>query len=405
MHRDDMDGMTRRGFLKASGVLGVAALLSGANLVSMEDVAQAAVRTPLPLGEGILVVVTLYGGNDGLNTVIPYADPVYHASRPGLAYSADEVLPLDARLGLNPGMTGMKALWDAGRLAIVRGVEYPSPDHSHFRSMDIWQSASPDAPESSGWLGRWLDHRNAGALRALNIGATMPPLLVGRRLAASALPIGGLRVPAGPVGGALRALAGTPAASADGMAASQALSDWFATAAETGSVLGASHPSPAPGSGSLGQQLDVVARLIAAGVPTNVYSVSLGGFDTHAGEKATQTSLLAEVSAAVAGFVQTIDATPRAKDVTVMVYSEFGRRVAANLNQGTDHGTAGPLFLVGSRIGGGYFGEQPPLNALQQGDLAVTTDFRDVYATLLERVLATPADAVIPGWSGRLLPA
>lgn len=405
MHRDDMDGLTRRGFLRASGVIGAAALLGGANLVRLSDLALAAERNPLQAGEGILVVVTLYGGNDGLNTLVPYADSAYAANRPNLAYTAAEVLHLDASLGLNPGMTGMKAMWDAGRLAIVRGAEYPVPDHSHFRSMDIWQTGSPDAPVNTGWLGRWLDYRNDGALRALSIGSTLPPMLAGRTLSGSSLPVGGLALPAD----AARVRLGSVALTDDRVPlrarAAQAVVDWFDTADETARALASTPAAIAANSGALGAQLDVVARLIGAAVPTNVYSVSLGGFDTHANEKGAQTSLLTQLSSAVSDFMRRIAGTDRANDVTLLVYSEFGRRVAANDTQGTDHGTSGPMFIAGPRIAGGYYGEQPSLTQLVNGDLAVTTDFRDVYATLLEKALGAPADAVLPGWKGRLVSA
>ena len=151
-----MDTLTRRRFLLASGVTGAAALAAGAGTVGWREIAGRAQADPLPADANVLVLVTLYGGNDGLGTVVPYADGAYHDARPELAYGADEVLALDGQLGLNPAMKGFKSLWDAKRLAVVRGVGYPKPDHSHFRSMDIWQSGSPDHPANTGWIGRWL---------------------------------------------------------------------------------------------------------------------------------------------------------------------------------------------------------------------------------------------------------
>lgn len=413
MHPDDMDGLTRRGFLRASCGIGATAFLSGLNVVSMSDVAQAAVRNPLPVGEGILVVVTLYGGNDGLNTVVPYADPAYQRARADLAYGADDVIRLNDALGLNPGMAGFKALWDAGKLAIVQGVGYPQSDHSHFVSMDIWQTADPLHPKNTGWIGRWLDATNADPLTALNIGTTMPPLLVGSKVAGSTLPITGLKVPNGRLRGQLRKLA---AASSEPLRNSVAdsIADWYGTAYTTADALRSSLPAPMDpvdevagatgtgGEGQLGDQLAVVARLINAGVPTRVYSVSLGGFDTHSNEKGTQTALLKQVSGAIGNFMRQINATNRADDVTVFVYSEFGRRVAANLNQGTDHGTAGPAFVVGNRVKGGLLGEQPSLTRLWNDDLEVGIDFRDIYGTLLESALRTDAGPVLGNWAGRL---
>ena len=415
MHKDDMDGLTRRGFLRASCGVGATAFLSGFNMVTMEEVAQAAVRNPLPAGQRILVIVTLYGGNDGLNTVVPYANPAYAAARSELAYSADDVLKLNDDLALNPGMTGFKSLWDAGKLAIVRGVGYPDSDHSHFRSMDIWQTANPIHPTGQGWIGRWLDYTKSPSLTALNIGTTMPPLLVGKSVSGSTLPISGLAVPNGRLRLQLRKLADA-AATTDPLRASaaQSIADWYGTAFTTTDALRTDLPEVADpttdvagatgtgGEGQLGDQLGVVARLINAGVPTRVYSVSLGGFDTHSNEKGTQTALLRQVSSSINSFMRQIGATSRADDVTVFVYSEFGRRVSANLSKGTDHGTSGPAFIIGNHVKGGFIGEQPSLTRLRNDDLEITTDFRDIYASLLETVLATDPEAVLGSWKGRV---
>ena len=413
MHQEDMDGMTRRDFLRASCVTGTSALLAGFNVVSWADLANAASLDPLPQGTGILVMVTLYGGNDGLNTVIPYADNRYYSLRPDLAYSAAEVLKLDNQLGLNPGMTGMKKLWDAKKMAIINGVGYPNSDRSHFRSMDIWQSGSPNFAETSGWIGRWLDYSSTNSLSVLNIGSTVPPMIVGKKVAGSTLPINGLKPPTGNIAQQLKSMAKLPSTStALAKDAATAISDLFTTATATSSVMKTPISVPATedevggattgGSGQLGAQLDVVARLINANVPTRVYSVSLGGFDTHSAEKNSQTNLLTQLSAAVSSFMRQIDATSRKNDVTVVVYSEFGRRVAANLTQGTDHGTAGPVFVVSNRINGGFYGEQPSLSNLKDDDLQVTTDFRDIYATLLEKSLKTDAGTVLGKWNGRV---
>jgi uncharacterized protein (DUF1501 family) len=182
--------MTRRKFLIASGVTGAAALAAGAGGMTWHELAGRVASDPLQHGAKILVIVTLYGGNDGLNTLIPYADKTYHDLRPELAYAEDEVLHLDDQLGLNPGMTGFAKLWQANELAIVRGVGYPKPDHSHFRSMDIWQTASPDQPLNTGWIGRWLDITGDDPLRAVNIGSVVPSLAVGAHASAASLPLG-----------------------------------------------------------------------------------------------------------------------------------------------------------------------------------------------------------------------
>ena len=192
MDNDEPKVTTRRTFLIASGV----AAAAGAGAITWAELAGRAPRTPAkpvatgPTDDRILVVVTLYGGNDGLNTVVPLQDSAYHDSRPELAFAADQTLALDADHGLNPALKGVKKLWDGGRVAIVHGVGYPKPDHSHFRSMDIWQTASPAEPVRTGWIGRWLDTLPADPVRVVNMGGTLPPLIVGARTAGSSLALG-----------------------------------------------------------------------------------------------------------------------------------------------------------------------------------------------------------------------
>ncbi|HEV2342972.1 MAG TPA: DUF1501 domain-containing protein [Actinocrinis sp.] len=401
-----MDTLTRRKFLLASGVTGAAALVGGAGAITWNELHSAAAKDPLPQGAGILVLLTLYGGNDGLNTVVPAADPVYRSARPDLAYQQHEVLDLGEGLGLNPSMTAMHDLWTGGRLAIVRGVGYPQPNHSHFVSMDIWQTASPTEPSTSGWLGRWLDAQpddQLRALRAVSLGGVLPPLLAGTKTAGSALPLGRFAVPKGAAGSALQALGHSSAQDCPNAAyAARDTADLFTVASAFGPSLSArggasSAAGKGAAAGSLAQQLDIVASCIESSVPTRVYAVSLGGFDTHSAEKGTQSTLLKEVSDALGAFQQRISAGPRAKDVVLVAYSEFGRRVAANANQGTDHGTAGPVFVLGDSVRGGFVGEQPSLNDLDAGDLKFHTDFRCVYATVLDRVLGVDPASVLGG--------
>jgi uncharacterized protein (DUF1501 family) len=411
--------LSRRRFLAYSGAAAVAAAGAG---YGFEALLSRAHTEPLPPGAGVLVVLTLYGGNDGLNTVVPAADPAYQSARPELAYREDEVLPLGDGLGLNPGMTGLKSLWDANRLAIVRGVSYPKPDHSHFRSMDIWQTGSPAHPQSTGWLGRWLDVTGHDPLHAVSLEPVLPPLLAGATTAGAALPLSGLTLPEGPVGSAFAALGaaapGEPAAQAT---AARAITDLHRTATVLGPALthvspvAASQPTPGqvgkPGKlaaaakpagrrkagngGGLAAQLGVVASCVEMGVPTRAYSVSIGGFDTHTGERATQQRLLTEVDQAVTGFLNRMAGSARGRGVVLLAYSEFGRRVAANANQGTDHGTAGPVFVAGAPVRGGFVGAQPSLTDLDNGDLKPTGYFRDVYATLLGDVLESDPEPVL----------
>ena len=403
-----MDTITRRQFLKATGA---GAIGAAAMSLSIEEIANAAITRPLPLGTPILVVVTLYGGNDGLNTVVPVNDPIYQSRRPGIAYKPEDVLPLGENLYLNGSMSGMHSLWNKNQVAIVRGVGYPNSDRSHFSSMAIWQSAIIGAAKT-GWLGGWVESQPEDPFLAISLGSILPPLLAGSKRSGSVLPLGGLKVPNGSLASDCIKLA--IESRSDNLLqamAAKTMRNLFTVSSDITPIL----KSPAPaapdlptaiggnagGDTNLSQQLDIVAKLVTAGAPTRVWSVSLGGFDTHADEKGSQAILLGVVSQGISKFMSQMRATNRAKDVVVLVYSEFGRRVRGNASDGTDHGTSGPVFLLGERVKGGFYGEQPSLNNLKDDDLAVTTDFRDIYASVLEKVLSTPAEKILGNWRGR----
>ena len=389
-----MTEINRRRFLIASAGAGAAGLLSTAVAVSWPDLMRAAQDRPLPANAGVLVIVTLYGGNDGINTLIPYADNAYHDARPDLAYAPGDVIHLDEQLGLNPAMKGLAQLWNQRQLAIVRGVGYPRPDHSHFRSMDIWQTASPAEPVSTGWIGRWLDANGDDPLRAVNIGPVLPPLAVGEKYTAAALSPGGAAGKAEKFDAIMTALGNDDPNDTPAMAA---VCKAY-RAARTADTTFASVKASDEGRNSLATQLSMVASAVKARVPTRVYTVQLGGFDTHANERATQQRLLQTLDEAVARFLQEMSADPYGKNVVLLAYSEFGRRVRANASQGTDHGTAGPVFVAGIPVRGGFYGEEPSLTNLDNGDLKFTTDFRDVYYELLKRtVAADPTPSVGAG--------
>ena len=403
-----MKDITRRNFIKLTSASAVAV----AHSMSTYEFAHAAGPRPLPAGTPILVIVTLNGGNDGLNTVVPYLDPLYKSLRPQLAYKEDQVLPIGDGLALNGSMTGFKSLWDSKQLAIVRGVGYPNPDRSHFSSMAIWQSASR-TPIRTGWVGRWIETQPENPFLAISLGSTMPALFQGDKRSGTVLPLSGLVTPTGML--AKDYAKTSKKTKLDGQlsaTAARSIRDLFTVADVVSPIL--KNPAPpaadlptviggnAGGESNLGAQLDVAAKLIAAGVPTRVWSVSLGGFDTHANELSAQSLLLGSVSNSISKFMSQMRTIGRSRDVTIMVYSEFGRRVSANASSGTDHGTSGPVFIIGERVVGGFHGDQPPLNRLKDGDLAVTTDFRSVYGSVLEGVLYTPVDRVISGWNDRL---
>lgn len=399
-----MDTLSRRHFLKLTAAVGLSA-----PLVSLEQLAAEAAIRPMSPGTPILVLITLYGGNDGLNTVVPVNDPQYQNLRQGIAYSESDVLPLGDNLFLNGSMGGIKTLWDEQKVAIIRGVGYPKFDRSHFSSMAIWQTGSPSEELKSGWIGRYLDTQSYDPLKVINIGSVLPPLMVGKKYVGSALPLGGLRLPNQKLSKAIEMVTKPVATDSKLMAlAANSVRNLINLSADVTPVL--KQPAPvipdlptidggnAGGDTALAQQLEIISKLIAVGAPTKVWSASLGGFDTHSNEKGAQAVLLGTVSAAVSKFMKQVKSSIYGQDVTVMIYSEFGRRVVANASQGTDHGTSGPVFIIGDKVKGGFYGDQPSLNTLVKDDLQITSDFRDVYATIAESILGLPSERIIPNW-------
>jgi uncharacterized protein (DUF1501 family) len=386
----------RRRFLQWTGASLFATL---ATQLSLEDLASAASSSPLASNTPILVIVTLYGGNDGLNTVVPFTDPTYQSARSNIALSPSQLINLDSTLALNSSMPNIASLFSKNNVAIVQGVSYPNPSLSHFSSMAIWQSASLTAAVNSGWIGRWLDLQPHSAFNAIGIGSTLPPLMVGDKSVASMVDIGGIWPPFGTNSALIPNLGKVSSGDAPLVAsAATSITDLYTLAAAYGPLV----PKSPTGS-FLNQQLATISALINANVPTRVWEVNLSSFDTHVSEQGDQNSLLAEVDGAVGNFMTSISGGSRANDVTVMIYSEFGRRVQSNAGAGTDHGTAAPVFLIGNSVKGGLYGDQPSLTNLDEnGNLLVTTDFRSVYGGVLENILSTPVADVIPSWSTSL---
>lgn len=404
-----MDTFTRRKFLQLAAGSSVG---TAAAFLSIDEIASASIARPLATGTPILVVITLYGGNDGLNTVIPFKDPIYYSSRPDISYKEETILQLDSQFGLNPSMTGIAKLWKNGKVAIVRGAGYPNPDRSHFSSMTKWQTGSPESHINSGWIGRWIDSQPDDPMLAISLGSVLPPLLAGRKKVGSALPLGGLVIPKGNLGTDFKKLSLSSSSDSKLRAlAANSMKDLFNISEKITPILQRPEPMEvelptinggnAGGDSNLSQQLNLVSKLIQADAPTRVWSVSLGGFDTHANEANAQSILLGSVSSAIYKFKEDLKTSKHGDDVVILVYSEFGRRVIGNASKGTDHGTSGPMFIIGDKIKGGFYGDQPSLSKLVDGDLAVTTDFRDVYASILEYVLKSPADQYLNNWKGR----
>jgi uncharacterized protein (DUF1501 family) len=399
--------MRRKSFVTSA--LSVA-FLGGSGGTALAQIATAAPALPA-FGrsvdpDNVLVVVQLGGGNDGLNTIVPWSDDAYHRVRPAIHVVENQVLKLDGRIGFNPALKGLDELYKQGRVALVQGVGYPNPNRSHFEATQIWETASPDRPQQYGWLGRYLDKRfssaaPASAFEAVALGDTLPAALVASHVEVPA--IGALNAFAYNTG---RDLASKQSAGVlyDGAKAGQ--SPYLAMIAQTardayhgGDVLRgqtaafANKATYAPN--GFAQQLALAAKLIGSTAGSKLVFVSIGSFDTHAGQRAQQDRLLGYLGDGLLSFYTDLAAHGLDRKVLTMTFSEFGRRVSQNASNGTDHGTAMPLFVIGGGTKGGIYGEHPSLTDLDHGDLKFATDFRAVYATVLEKWLGrNPADVL-----------
>jgi uncharacterized protein (DUF1501 family) len=343
------------------------------------------------------VVIQLTGGNDGLNTLVPYSNGAYYAARPTIAVPKKDVLTLTPDLGMHPALRPLMPLWDAGKFAWIENVGYPNPNRSHFASMAIWHTADPTQALSEGWIGR-IAEKIGDPFCASNIGATTPQAL---RASDFSLPsIDGvdrfqLKLPQG-LDAPFAALLDAPRSGEAEYLVRATRQMMTNTARVQGSVkkyrAGATYPDSA-----FAAQLRDTARLIAAGLGQRVLYVSLGGFDTHAGQRAEQDGLLATLAQGLAAFHTDLHAQGLADDVIVMGFSEFGRRVAENDSAGTDHGKGSVMFALGQGVRGGVHGSSPDLEDLSEGDIKYRQDFRGVYAGALTRWLTLDARAILNG--------
>lgn len=388
---------TRRGLLRHSAMLSLAPTIPG----FLSRTARAA----RPERDGrILVVVQLDGGNDGINTVVPFGDEDYARHRRALRIPADRLCKLTDRVGLHPAMRPAADLIEDGRLAIVQGVGYPNPDRSHFRSMAVWQTARPDdpGPAAHGWLGCALDGIAAGDRAgaavepsAVFIGERdLPRTLRGRRTVTASfadpadlaltIPATAVRSPELPAEDDLSTFVHRTVTSA--YTTAEQLAD---SAGRTGGSA-IRYPDCA-----LGRHLELVSRSIKAGAPARVYYTIQSGYDTHAAQLPGHARLLGDFARSVRAFLDDLAAARLADGVLLLAFSEFGRRPAENGSLGTEHGTAGPVFLAGAKARAGLIGETPRLGDLVDGDLKWSIDFRRVYATLIDGWLGVPAEAVL----------
>jgi uncharacterized protein (DUF1501 family) len=354
----------------------------------------------------VLVVIQLNGGNDGLNMVVPYGDDAYFKARTTIAVDPKTVLKLNDRIGWNPALAGLHELYNEGHVALMQGVGYPDPNLSHFEATQIWETASPVRPQQYGWIGRYLDRKYPTGTKpptpfeTVALGDTLPAAMVSSHVDVPA--IGALGAFAYNTG---RDLASKQSAGTlyDGAKAGQ--SPYLAMIADTareayhgGDTLRASvagyTTSVAYPTDGFSQQLKLAAQLIGTHTGTKIVFVSIGSFDTHVGQRVQQDRLLGYLGAGLLAFYKDLALHGNDKRVLTMTFSEFGRRVTQNASNGTDHGTAMPVIVAGGSVKGGIYGDHPSLTDLDRGgNLKFGTDFRSVYATVIQKWLGrNPAD-------------
>ncbi len=432
--KDEITLQTRREFLRQTVLAGalswtVPTFLANTFSALQAEAADQATQVATGRDSTILVVLQMAGGNDGINTVVPFANDHYHRARPRIGLPESKVLKLNDELGLHPGLTGFKDLYDAGRLAIVQGAGYPNPNRSHFRSTEIWQTASDSTRfERYGWLGRYFDNTCSGCDPTIGvcIGRQMPQAFAAKQPTGVSLDnpqnyrfmAGGPTRPGQtssmeesfrklnqPEGEALEDSGGTINSLGGPLAHTGSVLDFLERTAldaqvsseKIRSIAGRVDNLATYPASQLGNSLKLVAKLIGGGLPTRIFYVSQGGYDTHTNQANTQERLLKDLGDSVSAFVEDLKGQGNLPRVLLMTFSEFGRRVTENANGGTDHGAAAPMFVVGERVKAGLLGEYPSLAPadLFQGDLRFKVDFRAVYAGVLQGWLKTRSEPIL----------
>ncbi|MDR3689263.1 MAG: DUF1501 domain-containing protein [Fimbriimonas sp.] len=415
-----MSDQTRREFLHngmtfvAMGI-GMPALFMEAAQARTSNVLSA-INHPAVGSDKILVLVEFAGGNDGLNTVIPHMDPAYQKLRPRIGIRKSDVVQIDNKLGLHPRLKPLMELYEKGHMSVVTGVGYPNPNYSHFESMDIWQLADPahQLKERVGWIARYFNedgHLKTNPLSGLTLSGNMPLAFASEDIAASVYTQG----QEDPFTSTNKdreyqaRLAARRALYTKGTVANSHLDfirkvgqHAYTNTAEIRTALAnydrmANKAARYPQYNEFASSMESVAKLILGGLSTRVYYVSVGGFDTHANQPYQHGALLGVIAESIVAFFRDLESQGRDKDVVLMSFSEFGRRAEENDSAGTDHGTASVMFVMGGAVKGGVHGLYPSLTDLKDGDLKFTTDFRRVYANVLDGWLGANSEKVLGG--------
>ncbi|MCU1361275.1 MAG: hypothetical protein JWN99_2564, partial [Ilumatobacteraceae bacterium] len=398
-------GWSRRTFLQAVG----AGVFAGATIGTIGadffggDVPEAWAGTPYGPNDGILIVVTLYGGNDGLNTFVPYGDGNYYSKRANIAIPAAQVLPVNDQVGFAPQLSYLKRLYDVGQVAAVQGVGYPSPDLSHFTSMAIWMNGQyGTGPLSTGWIGRWLDGQPAETadLAAASLDSSVPLHMQGVVRRAAGIPPNGGMFGVDTAASDTRMYNGFRSLGAVS-AGRGALHDTFTTTMvrqlDLATQVAPAFKAALPSGGQLTRELTIAARLINANIGLRVFDISRSGFDTHDNETTALSGCLQDLNAGLQAFYATISPAFHSR-VTIMTVSEFGRTVSSNSSGGTDHGTANTSFVIGPNVRGGLYGQMPSLTNLDRnGRMVSSVDFRALYGTVLDTWLGGGGSTIVNG--------
>lgn len=350
-----------------------------------------------------LIVIQLSGGNDGLNTIVPYENDLYYQARPQLSIKKGDVLKVSDQLGLNPALESLRPLFDDGLISVVNGVGYPNPDRSHFRSMDIWHTASNSNEYwQTGWLGRYLDQESSDCdslHKAIELNNSLDLAMKGRHVKGLAMSNPGQMIRDINTG-YNRTLAEMAAHHQHEHESVGYLYKTLVESVNSADYLKEHLSLKRESKGSNPQSqfsnhLKTVVQMINSGMDTSVYYTQLGGFDTHAGQQNRQRRLLKVYAEGVKYLVDDLKASGQLSNTLILTFSEFGRRVAQNASQGTDHGTANNLFLIGENVKAGFYNDIPSLSDLDNGDLKYSVDFRNIYATILDNWLGVNSKEIL----------